>query len=197
MHPYATDSDERKKVPLYLGVTATIGAWVLPKLLLWMHLTVPWWFEAPSVMGMYMALHGAFDAWLWRWGGRRLGCIRVPDLNGEWLFEVRSSFQPTVPVSARVTIHQNWRGMSIRLKTDQSSSASVIAALLTNDPNEFVLSYEFVNTPRQGAPATMHVHRGSAEIRFPKGNVTTIEGTGEYYSGRDRQNQGTLEVSRC
>ena len=71
-----------------------------------------------------------------------------------------------------------------------------VASLLTDDPNEFVLNYEFLNAPKQGAAVdSMHMHRGSAEIRFPKDGAI-VKGDGEYYSGRDRSNQGALIFRR-
>ena len=152
--------------------------------------------DAPSVMGFYGLLHTAFDRWLWKWSPlRAIGLVRVPDLGGAWMFRIHSTYR-TTEVDAHVTVHQRWRTIQIRLETAESRSSSEIASILIDDPNEFVLNYEFLNTPRQGAVATMHMHRGSAELRFPK-NSTSLAGDGEYYSGRDRDNQGTMRAERA
>lgn len=147
-------------------------------------------------MGFYGLFYGAFDRWIWRVRLlRSIGVIKVPDLNGAWDFRIISTFRKT-EVEATVTIHQTWRTIQLRLETAQSRSSSQIASILTDDPNEFVLDYEFLNTPKQGAAvATMHMHRGSAEIRFQK-NGAIANGEGEYYSGRDRENQGQMSVVR-
>ena len=49
MHGYSTDSDERKIVPLLLASLAISLAWLFSKFLLVIHLSVPWWVDAPSV----------------------------------------------------------------------------------------------------------------------------------------------------
>jgi hypothetical protein len=147
-------------------------------------------------MGFYAFLYGAFNRWFCKWRPlRAIGLIRVPDLNGPWKFRIRSTYRKT-EIDAVVAIHQTWRMLQVPLETRLSRSLSEIASLVTDDPCEFVLNYEFLNTPKQGAAVgTMHVHRGSVEIRFPKDGKIAA-GVGEYYSGRDRENQGQLEVER-
>jgi|ERR1043166_7499994 hypothetical protein len=196
MHPYATDSSERRIVPLVLAVISIGAAWLLPKAFHVAGLDVPWWLDAPSVMGFYGLLHGAFDRWIWKWTPLcTIGLVRVPDLNGPWKYTIKSSFLNGKNVDARVTITQTWRSIHVRLDTDQSHSSSLIASLLIDNPNEYVLNYEFLNSPKQDAVETMHMHRGSAEIRFPK-NGKILTGDGEYYSGRDRANQGSVTAER-
>ena len=197
MHPYATDSAERTKVPLGLALLSILLAWVIQNLLVAVDLTVPWWIVGPpSVMGFYGLLHVAFDRWAWRWRlWRVLGVVKVPDLKGEWAVTLISSFAlSATPKNARVRIRQTWRSMLIRLDTDQSRSSSIISSMLTVDPNEFVLHYEYLNTPRVDATPTRHAHRGSVEVRFDRDFLSV--GDGEYYSGRDRVNQGTLHFAR-
>lgn len=195
MHAYGTDSAERRVVPLLLASIAIVGALLLSRGIERLGWEIPWWADAPSVMSLYGLLHATFDRHVWRIGLlRRTGLIRVPDLNGSWKVRIKSSHDGK-ELEANITVHQTWRGMNIRLKTDQSQSSSLIASLLTSDPNEFVLSYEYLNTPGHGAVATMHMHRGSAEIRFAR-DATLVSGNGEYYSGRDRANQGSLALER-
>lgn len=120
--------------------------------------------------------------------------MRVPDLGGTWTFEAESTYENR-SVTAVVQIHQTWRSMLIQLEADHSRSSSLVGSLLTSSPGEFVLNYEFMNTPKLGAPDTMHAHRGSAEIRFAC-RQPIASGSGEYYTGRDRRNLGKLTASR-
>ena len=194
MHPYATDSSERFYVPLILATSAILAAWLLPKLLQSLGVSLPWWVDAPAVMAFYGIFHAAFDRWIWRWSPvRRMGLVKVPNIRGDWRYAITSSHGTSV--IAAVSIQQNWRGMRVRLETDQSRSMSLIASLLTGDPDEYVLSYEYNNTPKPNAMPTMHAHRGSAEVRFPRTDWVTA-GSGEYYSGRDRMNQGGISAER-
>jgi hypothetical protein len=195
MHPYATDSSERKSIPFLLASLAIISAWLLPRLLMRMTISVPWWIDAPSVMGFYGLFHFGFDRWAWRWPiFRTMGLVRVLDLSGYWTASIVSSYR-SGEVVGKVRIRQNWRSISISLATPQSRSSSRVASLLVDDPNECVLHYEYLNTPRHSAADTMHMHRGSAEIRLQRNNGELI-GEGEYFSGRDRANHGTIHLER-
>jgi hypothetical protein len=53
MHGYSTDSGERRIVPLLLASVAITLAWLSSKILTVMHLTLPWWLDAPSTLGFY------------------------------------------------------------------------------------------------------------------------------------------------
>jgi hypothetical protein len=66
MHGYSTDSSERRIVPLLLALSAIALAWASSKFLAAVHLSVPWWVDAPSSMAYYGALYGLFDRYLWR-----------------------------------------------------------------------------------------------------------------------------------
>jgi hypothetical protein len=196
MHPYATDSDERRLVPLFIGALAIISAWFLPGVLRWLGITVPWWIDAPSVIGFYGIYYGIFDRWLWsaEWLCT-IRLVKVRNLNGSWDVELTSSFdQHAERRTAQIRITQTWTTLQVRLDSGQSRSGSVIATLLTSDPTEYVLNYEFQNTPNPDATGTMHAHRGSAEIRFERPGAAV--GAGEYYSGRDRANLGPIWLRR-
>ena len=158
-------------------------------------MSAPWWFDAPSVMTFYGVFHTLFDRWLWKWSVlRKLGLVQVPNLNGQWTFQIASNYNGT-ELDASVRVNQTWRSIQLALDTPRSRSTSLVATLLTADPNEFVLNYEYLNTPKQGAVDSMHIHRGSAELRFPRAALIDV-GSGEYYSGRDRANQGQLTATR-
>jgi hypothetical protein len=66
MHGYSTDSAERRIVPLLLASVAIMLAWLSSKILAIVHLTLPWWLDAPSTVGYYGALYALFDRNLWR-----------------------------------------------------------------------------------------------------------------------------------
>src|SRR5713226_1366748 len=93
MHGYSTDSGERRIVPLLLASVAIALACLSSKLLAVMHLSLPWWLDAPSTLGFYGALYALFDRKLWRNRlARKLGLVRVPNLTGRWRGYLLSSF---------------------------------------------------------------------------------------------------------
>ena len=194
MHAYTTDSTERKFVPLYIAGASVLAAWVLNRVLGAMQFALPWWIDAPSVIGFYGLLYAIFDKYLWRWRiFRTIGVVKVPDLNGTWNGYVASSFDKhATKYDAILRIVQNCTRISVILETDYSKSSSLIAAIVTEDPGT-VLSYEYLNEPIPNAKHTMHTHRRTARLTM-QSNGKALEG--EYYTGRDRQNFGILRFER-
>lgn len=194
MHPYATDSVERKIVPLYLVGASIVAAFVLHKTL---ESVIPWWIDVPSVAGFYGLFHLVFETWLWRMPFlSSVGLVRVPNLNGKWIGYVSSSFDEHASKhDATLEIRQRWTGMSICLQTGRSRSRSLLATITTENPTAGSLTYEYINEPKADAVATMNIHRGLA--RF---DLSTLEDgwvlEGEYYSGRGRQSFGTVRFER-
>jgi hypothetical protein len=191
LHPYATDSDERKQIPLYLAGFAIVSAialsWVLQKLH-W-----PGWLDAPATAGFYGLYYELFRHRLWKAAiFRKWGCVRVPVLAGRWKGHVVTSFDEAKGKhSVTATILQDWTHMQVRVASAYSKSKSIVGTILTSD--EIVVDYEYKNEPLPGAVETMHAHRGTASL------VLSSDGqqlSGDYYSGRDRQNFGSLHLEK-
>jgi len=197
MHPYSTDLNERKFIPLILSVISIIFAWVLNKLLLnnWLNLNCIWWLEAPSVIGFYTLLYTFFNNKLWSCKFfHKIGLIKIPNLNGVWHGAIISSFdEHSNKTEATLDIIQSWSQFQINVNTSDSESRSVSASILTLESDKLEICYQYINVPKAHAVNTMHIHRGSANMIYnPK--VHSLEG--EYFSGRDRQNYGKLIFSQ-
>jgi len=196
MHPYTTDSNERKLVPLLLIIVSVLFAWFLNRILGVLQFTLPWWIDAPSVIGFYGIFYAIFDKYLWRISVlQRIGLMKLPNLNGTWKGSITSSFDThAIKYDATIEIRQSWARISINLRTQNSKSHSLTAAILMENPSNIILSYEYLNEPISRAKTTMHIHRGTARLTLIcSGQVLE----GEYYSGRDRQNFGALSLKQC
>lgn len=195
MRPYATDSNERRVIPLLLVGLSVLFAWLLNRTFQELEFSLPWWIDAPSVVGFYGVFYTAFERYLWRLPIlRATSLVKVPDLAGSWKGYVVSSFNAHGEKhEAAVEIRQSWTRISINLRTRNSKSHSLTASLLTENQNAIALSYEYLNEPRANGKATMHVHRGTARLTL---SVDGQHLEGEYYSGRDRQNFGLLSLRR-
>jgi hypothetical protein len=190
MHGYSTDSPERQRVPVILAGLAVGCAWLLAKGLDVWQITWPWWADAPSTMGFYGLLHGAFDRWVWRLGVW-LKVLSVPVLAGDWSGYVTSSFdEHAAQHQVTAKIKQTWSRLSVTFQTQHSRSESVVATLRTDAPDP-CLTYEYHNEPLPGAVDGMQAHRGTARLYLT--NSTTLEG--DYYSGRGRENQGRVRLT--
>jgi hypothetical protein len=190
MHGYSTDSDERRVVPLLLASLAISFAWLSSKLLLVIHLSVPWWADAPSVMAFYGVLYALFDRYLWRNGlVSKLGLARMPNLAGRWYGYLISSFDGHAKHhDLMITIYQSWTQIAVFLTTAESISRSCAAVIQVDDPEGIALIYQYQNQPVADATRTMHMHYGTAMLRV------SIEGflVGDYYAGRDRRTFGRI-----
>lgn len=163
-------------------------------------MAIPWFLEplylgAPSAIAIYFFVYYGFDKYLWNWAiFQKIGLVKTPDLNGEWVGEITSShddYRQTHGV--KVNIVQQWSTISIVLKTKSSTSHSFIAGVLINEPRGITLHYNYLNEPVSDASKTMHAHRGTTWLIF---NNATGSLDGEYYSGRDRKTNGKLKLVR-
>ena len=191
MHAYATDSDERKIVHGSLALAGVVLALVLNWILQTAKTSIPWWIDAPSVIGFYGFLYWAFDKFLWK--GIilcRIGLIKIPDLSGTWEGHICSSHDShTEKYEAELIIQQTWTKISVSMRTERSQSYSNVGALFTVPKAE--LRYQYSSEPRSGTKDSMHIHRGTAWLALHDEKLE-----GEYYTGRDRQNHGTLAFQR-
>jgi hypothetical protein len=197
MHPYATNSTERKVVILSISVLSILLAYSLNAARAALHWSVPWWLDVPSVLGFFSLLYACFDQYLWRWTlFRRVGLVKVPDLNGTWKGELHSGHQAFgTPHAIRATITQTWTAVCIELHAMHSMSESTMAALVLPKPGTVLLMYQYCNRPTADATGTMHTHDGTARMNFSlKNGKAVLEG--EYYSGRDRNNIGKMKLER-
>lgn len=81
----------------------------------------------------------------------------------------------------------------LECRTEQSESHSLTASLLVQQPGGMTLSYQYQSEPKLVTSPTMHPHRGTAVVKW-KAKGELLEG--EYYTGRGRQNYGTVRLWR-
>jgi hypothetical protein len=190
MHGYSTDSGERRFVPLLLASLAIALAWTSSRLIAILHLSAPWWVDAPSSMAFYGVLYTLFDKYLWRKSFiHKLGLVRVPNLAGRWRGYLTTSFDGhSKRYDLILTIFQSWTQITVYLTTLTSMSRSCAAMLQVDDPEGTALIYQYQNQPLADATKTMHMHFGTAMLRMSEGDGLT----GDYYAGRDRETFGLI-----
>lgn len=201
MHPYATNSEERKRVPLYLAFLSIIASLSLGYLLylkldpIWAILLPP-----PSAIGCYDLFLKLFDKYFWKLQFlRKLGLVRVPYLHGPWIGHVTSSYDPNKQKNVAVKIEQTWSNMLIELESDDSKSETLMAAIYLKSANTTELLYEYHSEPRDLAVKSMHPHDGSAKLKFSR---TVSQGSaklvlrGSYFTGRGRERHGEIYLEK-
>ena len=191
MHTYATDAKDRQTIPLWLAAIAVAAALLLTSTLKTLSWEVPWWVDAPSVMGFYGLIYQWFDKFLWFQKFGFISFSTIPNLQGTWVGVIHSSYEGGTDIPGVILyVRQTWSQINVRLVTERSSSFSIMAAINTQDSSEPSLKYEYMNEPSALAPQTMQSHRGTANLQLsPDGIILQ----GDYFSGRGRQNIGTME----
>lgn len=195
MHPYATNSNERKIVPLCLAFISILAAWGLNRVFELTGLNLPWWADVPSFVFIYSFFYFLFDKFIWKFSLlHKIKVVRIPDLNGDWEGHSISSFdEHSTKYKGTLKIHQSWTHISIILKTEYSKSHSLTASISIDNFMETILTYEYLNVPLPNAEKTMHIHRGTVRFSLETDSKAL---DGEYYSGRDRQTFGISRFER-
>jgi len=190
MHTYSTDAKDRESIPLWLAAFAVAATFFLNYLLKALNLQVPWWIDAPSVMGFYGLLYESFDNFLWRLQFQSIHLSEIPNIRGTWVGDVRSSYGGGTEVHGVILyVRQTWSKLSVQVETETSRSFSTMAVVNTSNSSESGLKYEYVNEPGTFNVQTMQTHRGTASLRLTLDGATL---KGEYYTGRGRQNIGDM-----
>lgn len=190
MHEYSTNVD-RTKILITLAVLAIGAALLFNTLLQKLMIQIPWWVDAPSVMGFYAIFFALYDQVLWRVHLGPIPLSQIPNVNGVWAGVLTSSYQGETKIDIVFYITQTWSRIVIRTETATSTSSTSMAALNTKASTDPGLHYQYISIPEAFTKETMHIHRGTGNLSLsPDGKILK----GDYYTGRDRITLGTLKL---
>jgi hypothetical protein len=194
----------RAAIGRYISIAAAIIASCLVTLVLalidlatWLgwSLTLPRLIMWPVTAGLiYAGLYWLFDRHAWK-VPHLARLLKVPNLAGRWRCKGRTINPDKTPGhswEAEIVIVQTWDRLRVRLRTAQSSSNSIAAALVYDQADGFRLLYNYKNEPKIGEPELV-AHRGSAELTFTP-DLQTAEG--EYFNGHGRYTFGKMHLTR-
>jgi hypothetical protein len=203
-HEYALlGGVSRAKIGRYIGIAAaSISAGIVFLLLTAVDIakaagvpaTLP-----PSVLSLvgagavFSVLYWFFDRYVWSWGVIAQ-LLKVPDLRGEWEVKGKTLYSDgkvQYEWDGKIAISQSWDKIRVRLKTAQSGSNSISAALIFDEIDGYILLYHYINEPKLGE--SLSSHRGFAELLFSKDLQSA---SGEYFNGHGRFTFGNLELRR-
>lgn len=156
----------------------------VPALVLW-----------PLTAGViYAVLYWLFSTHVWK-QPTLAGLLKVPDLADIWLCTgqtLNADGSLGQEWHGEITIIQSWDKLRVRLKTKQSGSNSIAAALVYDQADGFRLLYNYKNEPKIGETA-LSSHRGAAELTF---SHDLQSAQGEYFNGHGRYTFGTMNLTR-
>lgn len=192
MRPHGYQLASRDQVTLALFVVSIGLALGLGRVLELTAWPIPWWFDSPAVFGFYAWAWFVYDRWLWRMAPLR-DLLGVPDMNGDWDVLAVSSFDQKEHLGT-ATITQTWSTLSVIGHFAKSTSWSLSAHLVALPDDRFEFVYTYDSRPKATAVATsMRQHRGTTWLAV---SPTGDRMEGEYFTCRERSNQGTLRLIR-
>jgi hypothetical protein len=193
MHSYASDAKDGYTALGILALASVGCAYALGYALDYFKVAVPWWLDAPSILGFYGLLFGVYNRVAWRWSICGFQFSGVPDVGGTWYGEITSNYAGETQSEGMIFIAQTWSKITVCFENASSRSYSRMASLnVTPGVNEGLI-YEYANDPATDARTTMHGHRGLSFMRLGQEGKTLA---GEYFTGRDRGTSGRIALRR-
>ncbi len=193
MHSYASDAKDGYTALGILAVASLGCAYALGCMLDYFKVVVPWWVDAPSILGFYGLLFGIYNRAAWRWKILGWQLSGVPDVGGTWYGEITSDYAGQTQCEGMIFIAQTWSKIAVCFENASSRSYSRMALLNVAPGVSEGLIYEYASDPANGAASTMHGHRGLSFLRLGQDGKTL---TGEYFTGRDRGTSGKISLRR-
>jgi hypothetical protein len=143
---------------------------------------------------VFGVLYWLFDRHIWKLPGlsKALG---VPDLSGKWRCDgqtINPDKTKGYVWSGEVIVVQSWDRIKVRLKTAQSGSNSITAALIRDEVDGFRLFYSYRNDPHVDE-SDLQSHRGFADLTFAQ-NLRSARG--EYFNGLGRFTFGIMTLTK-
>lgn len=179
-----------------VAISATL-AYYINFLLKANNLEVPYYLDIPiSTPAIYALLFVFFNRVLWKLKMFRiLGIVKADNLEGKWVGFLKSSYDEfAADIPAELEITQTATSVKIKGKFNESRSCSVHESFGESEIHgSSALFYFYRNEPNYDAMETMSIHEGSVKLNYDK---ATDSLSGYYYSGRDRNNHGTISVKR-
>ena len=209
MHPYATHTARWR----------TIGGLMLTAVVLTVGINTTLetvgqqlGFQAGSIsaFAIFGLLYTTFDRFLWRWPLVRQ-FTSPPNLNGEWVGEINSSYQPEAedtddhrtpdggqPIDGetQMSISQRWSSIEVEVTNPGSSRSESTSATFRTHKSDPELLFTYVNKPIGEAASELSMHEGTNTLRYTQ----SVDGDdvleGEYYTDEQRNNHGTMRFNR-
>src|SRR3989339_1334552 len=129
MHYFSIESNERVSVFSIIASASVFFSWGLNKIFDIFSIIIPWWIDAPSVLGFFSILILCFNLFFWKvtWIRKILNVI-TPNLSGNWKGYIKTNFENFErEIPAELVIEQSWMKILLEFKTSSSSSKSMSA----------------------------------------------------------------------
>ncbi len=131
-----------------------------------------------------------FDLWIWKW--KYIAKVHgIPVLAQTYDGEISSTYDESKIYKGILTIKQTFSKISVKYKSEESGSFSVIATIIDNyNVNQLIYTYQ--NNPKANIQERSPIHHGTAilnidDVKKIEGNYFTERGTVGYMVFTARQ----------
>lgn len=201
MHPYITDCIDRKYGIAAIAFLAAFLAYgchiAISALEEKYHIRLPWYAEVPGFSCLFGVVYYGYRYILWKARYKWFKLSAIPNLNGSWFGELRSSHDKDQSLiktyDCMLIIKQNWEQMLIEFRTETSTSFSDVAAIMMCEGKTNELRYEYFNKPKELCVDTMHPHGGTVYLEISS-DIDTLNGG--YYTNRKPPTCGEMTFRR-
>jgi hypothetical protein len=172
-------------------------SYIISLLLKYFRIEIPFYIDLPlATPAIFYILFEIFDRYAWKWSiFKWIRIVDFDDLNGVWEGVINSSYDNFLSnIQSRLDITQKATSIKIKATFNNSKSISVHESFVFSEIDQSTaLYYFFRNEPSSNAPETMSIHEGSVKLIYSKQEDKLA---GYYFSGRDRNNHGNIDVKR-
>src|SRR2546423_114233 len=144
--------------------------------------------QLPTVITVYATLSYIFTQWLWRLPLLQGWVVPLPDLQGTWQGEIRTTWNDPQtgpnggPIPVILVIKQTYSSLSCTMHTLNAESRSTAAQLSIDADGIVRLTYNYTNRPRATIRDQIPMHDGAAILRLVLRPKRCLEG--EYWTNR-------------
>jgi hypothetical protein len=196
MHEYSLSYHDRKKVYYFLAIISGSLGFLVAYLLNSFQNIFGFVIAAPSGIALFGVTFMVFDHLIWRIPiFYATGIIKIPNLNGTWIATIKSSKDDLADIGAKITIHQTYSKICIRLETEKSQSLSKMAVIEMADPTFFNLRYEYSAEYQRDQNAEILRHYGVTCLALKSDNHKFLNHQlANYYTELGRDTHGSMKV---
>jgi hypothetical protein len=196
MHDYAVFGHDRSVIGRWLGFISIACAGGIAQLItIAGNLTGFDAFTKATITtgAIYFLLHWLFNKYIWK-----LPFFDIPNVSGKFSVLGQTLNEDGATQhnwEGLIGIEQNWKNITIHLKTKNSQSLSYTATLSKKfgPTGGWTLSYSYKNEPELEQYHELNSHKGYCEIEF---NNDLLNGKGAYFNSAGRRTFGVMTLKK-
>lgn len=187
-------------IKIHAQIFTFLIIWAIVLLVTKVYSTIDLWTavkQIPQAISIYAIIGVLFTKWVWRWNPLQGWLIKIPDLQGTWLGELKSDWiNPETgkgidPIPVVLVVRQTFSTIKCTLMTKESTSYSTTADInVVPNGEDLYLTYNYTNRPKATIRDRSAIHDGASILKIIQKPDRCLEG--EYWTSRKTRGDMTL-----